>query len=69
MKNGGKNKSVAFIILFSVYIYIYIYIYIPHHNYNNKGTEKQYCWNHFRDDFLQLMNDKNIDIQSESILL
>ncbi len=25
MKNGGKNKSVAFIILFSVYIYIYIY--------------------------------------------
>ncbi len=28
MKNGSKNKSVAFIILFSVYIYIYIYIYI-----------------------------------------
>ncbi len=26
MKNGGKNKSVAFIFLFSVYIYIYIYI-------------------------------------------
>ncbi len=26
MKNGGKNKSVAFIILVSVYIYIYIYI-------------------------------------------
>ncbi len=26
MKNGGKNKSVAFIMLFSVYIYIYIYI-------------------------------------------
>ncbi len=25
MKNGGKNKCVAFIILFSVYIYIYIY--------------------------------------------
>ncbi len=25
MKNGGKNKSVAFIILFSIYIYIYIY--------------------------------------------
>ncbi len=24
MKNGGKNKSVAFIILVSVYIYIYI---------------------------------------------
>ncbi len=22
MKNGGKNKSVAFIILFSVYIYV-----------------------------------------------
>ncbi len=22
MKNGGKNKSVAFIILFSVYMYI-----------------------------------------------
>ncbi len=28
MKNGGKNKNVAFIILASVYIYIYIYIYI-----------------------------------------
>ncbi len=28
MKNGGKNKSVAFIFLFSVYIYIYIYKYI-----------------------------------------
>ncbi len=28
MKNVGKNKSVAFIILFGVYIYIYIYIYI-----------------------------------------
>ncbi len=25
MKNGGKNKSVAFIIFFCVYIYIYIY--------------------------------------------
>ncbi len=25
MKNGDKNKSVAFIILVSVYIYIYIY--------------------------------------------
>ncbi len=31
MKNGGKNKSVVFIILFSVYIYIYIYIYIHTH--------------------------------------
>ncbi len=28
MKNGGKNKSVAFIILFSLIIYIYIYIYV-----------------------------------------
>ncbi len=28
MKNGGKNKSVAFIILFSVCIYIYMCIYI-----------------------------------------
>ncbi len=28
MKNGGKNKSVAFIILFSVCIYIYICVYI-----------------------------------------
>ncbi len=28
MKNGGKNKSVAFIILFSIYIYIYIYMYV-----------------------------------------
>ncbi len=26
MKNGGKNKSVAFIILVIIYIYIYIYI-------------------------------------------
>ncbi len=25
MKNGGKNKSFAFIILFSINIYIYIY--------------------------------------------
>ncbi len=25
MKNGGKNQSVAFISLFSVYIYIYVY--------------------------------------------
>ncbi len=29
MKNGGKNISVAFIILFSVYIYIYIYLCMP----------------------------------------
>ncbi len=28
MKNGGENKSVAFIILVSVYIYIQVYIYI-----------------------------------------
>ncbi len=28
MKNGGKNKSVAFIILVSVYIIIIYYIYI-----------------------------------------
>ncbi len=28
MKNGGKNKSVAFISLVSVFIYTYIYIYI-----------------------------------------
>ncbi len=26
MKNGGKNKSVSFLIVFSVYIYIYICI-------------------------------------------
>ncbi len=26
MKNGGKNKSVAFIILFSVYIYMCVYV-------------------------------------------
>ncbi len=26
MKNGGKNKSVAFIILFSVYTIIYIIV-------------------------------------------
>ncbi len=30
MKNGGKNKSVAFIILVSVYIYIYICVYMYH---------------------------------------
>ncbi len=32
MKNGGKNKSVAFIIFVQciyTYIYIYIYIYTP----------------------------------------
>ncbi len=28
MKNGGKNKSVAFIIMFSIYIYIYMQIII-----------------------------------------
>ncbi len=28
MKNRGKNKSVTFIILFSVYIYIYIVTYV-----------------------------------------
>ncbi len=27
MKSGGKNTSVVFIILFSVYVNIYIYIY------------------------------------------
>ncbi len=32
MKNGGKNKSVAFTILLSVYIYMYIYIYIYIHS-------------------------------------
>ncbi len=26
MKNGDKDNSVAFIILFSIYIYIYIYM-------------------------------------------
>ncbi len=26
MKNGGKNKSVAFIILFSIYIYIFFFL-------------------------------------------
>ncbi len=37
MKNGGKNKSVAFIILVSIYIYIYIYIIIdPFKDVNNK---------------------------------
>ncbi len=34
MKNGGKNKSVAFIILVSVCVYIYIYIY----------SRKKYIW-------------------------
>ncbi len=28
MKNGGKNKSVAFIILFSVYMYIRVCVLI-----------------------------------------
>ncbi len=31
-----------------------------HHSYNDKGTEKQYCWNHFQNKFLQLMNDKTL---------
>ncbi len=39
MKNGGKNKSVVFIILFSVYIYIYIYIYTQ--------PEFRKCWDVF----------------------
>ncbi len=38
MKNGGKNKIVAFIILLSVYIYIYIYIYKVH-NVINSNTK------------------------------
>ncbi len=33
MKNGEKNKSVAFIILFSVYIYVYN-IYTQYTTYN-----------------------------------
>ncbi len=41
----------------------------PHHSYNDKGTEKQYNWNHFQNDFFKMMNDTNIDSQSESILL
>ncbi len=30
MKNGGKNKSVAFIILFSIYIYIFLFFLFLH---------------------------------------
>ncbi len=30
---------------------------------------ERYRCNHFQNDFFQLMNDKNIDSQSESILL
>ncbi len=37
--------------------------YSPYHNYNDKGTEKLYRWNHFQIYFFQLMNDKNIDPQ------
>ncbi len=37
MKNGGKNKSVAFIILLSVYVCIYIYIYT--HTLSHLATE------------------------------
>ncbi len=33
----------------------------PHHSYKDKGTEKRYCWNHLQNDFIQLMNAKNID--------
>ncbi len=40
-----------------------------HHNYNDKATEKRYRWNHFQNDFFHLMNNKNTDSQSESILL
>ncbi len=43
MKNGGKNKSVAFIILFSVCVCIYIYIYI----YIYTHTEQNYIRNTF----------------------
>ncbi len=42
----------------------------PKRVYNDKDTEKRYHWNHFLNDFFfQLMNDKIIDTQSESILL
>ncbi len=37
----------------------------PHHSYNDNGKDKQYCWNHFQNIFLQ----KHWIIQSESILL
>ncbi len=49
MKNGGKNKSVAFIILVSVYIYIYIYIYIDDINksYTVPSTET-FCLDRIR---------------------
>ncbi len=29
MKIGGKNKSIAFIILFSIYEYVYMMYYLP----------------------------------------
>ncbi len=40
MKNGGKNKSVVFIILFSVCIYIYnIYIFLSLHFLEHKTKD------------------------------
>ncbi|CAM4419861.1 unnamed protein product [Leuciscus chuanchicus] len=36
---------------------------------SDNGTEKLYRWNHFQNDFIQMMNDKITDSQSESILL
>ncbi len=32
----------------------------------NNDTEERFHWNHFQLYFLQLMNNKNIDSQSES---
>jgi len=43
MKNGGKNKSVAFKILFSIYT-VYIYIYCTKMSNSNKNNNKLTVW-------------------------
>ncbi len=42
----------------------------PHHSYLTfNDTEEQYHWNLFQNIFFQMMNNKNIDSQSESTRL
>ncbi len=43
MKNGGKNKSVLFIILFSVCMYVCMYVYIYMYIYTQVHLKKK--WN------------------------
>lgn len=36
----------------------------PCHSYTDNDTVERYCWNQYQNDFVQLVNNKNIDSQS-----